>query len=258
MTRAALFTSSSLLSLVVALQSAVAADAVSPYAVPYPTSHAAVSAPNGKFGAFGGSIDGLTGWGIDGAYSVPLTQQWGAQIDGLAGTGGGDAFWGAAGHLFWRDPTVGLLGLYGSWVAWSNAGANVSKVGIEGQMYNGRFTLGGNIVEQGGTFSGLAGEADLSYYAGDNFRLDGGYRFLQGIGGVGSVGAEWLPNNNGFGLFATGNFGQSGYSTVLGGLKFYTGAPKSLIGRDRQDDPPVALPLDLFQQPVSAETTCAP
>ena len=29
------------------------------------------------------------------------------------------------GHAFWRDPSQGLLGLYGSWVDWSPVGAQV-------------------------------------------------------------------------------------------------------------------------------------
>lgn len=250
MSRSALLTTSSLLSVIVGLQSAVAADAIRPLAF---ASNAAVSAPNAKFGAFGGSIDSVTGAGLFGAYTVPLDRQWGAQIDGLAGSGGGDPFWGAAGHLFWRDPSQGLLGVYGSWVSWSGAGANVGKIGVEGEWYNGPWSVEGNIVEQSGTFSGLAGEATVAFYAQPNFRLEGGYRFLQGIGNIGSVGGEWQANNSGMSLFANGNFGESGYSTIVGGLKFYTGAPKTLIDRNRKDDPGVTLPLDLFQSPCQSQ-----
>ena len=149
--------------------------------------------------------------------------------------------------MFWRNPAEGLLGLYGSWVNWDTIGAEVGKIGIEGEAYQGRFTIGGNVVEQSGTFSGLAGEAKLSYYAEDNFRLDGSFRFLQGVGGIGTIGGEWLAGNtSNLSIFANGSWGQNGYSTVLGGVKFYTGAPKSLIKRNREDDPGVGLPLDLF------------
>jgi hypothetical protein len=244
MSRFALLTTVSAFAVLAGLQSTIAADALKPLTF---ASNAAVSAANGKLGAFGGSIDGVGGAGLFGAYTVPLDRQWGAQVDGLAGTAGGDSFWGAAGHLFWRDPSQGLIGLYGSWVSWSGVGANVGKIGVEGQWYNGPWSVEGNIVEQSGTFNGLAGEATVAFYPQPNFRLEGGYRFLQGIGNTGNVGAEWQANNSGMALFANGSFGESGYSTVIGGLKFYTGAPKTLIDRNRRDDPGVTLPFDLFQ-----------
>src|SRR5579871_2550773 len=69
----------------------------------------AVSAENGKLGALGGAIDGETILGLEGSFSVPLSHDWGAQLDGIAGTGGGSPFWGVGGHVFWRNPAEGLL-----------------------------------------------------------------------------------------------------------------------------------------------------
>ena len=253
MSRTALLTTASALTVMAGLPAAIAADAVRPLVIP--SYLPAVSAPNGKIGAFGGSIDGLGGVGLDGSFTLPIDRQWGLQIDGIGGTAGSNTFWGAAGHFFWRDPNQGLLGAYASWVNWSNIGAQVSKVGVEGEMYNGRFTLGGGIFEQGGTFSGLAGNATLSYYAQDNFRFDGSFRFLQGIGGIGTIGGEWLANSGGLSLFGNASWGQSGYSTVIGGLKFYTGPQKSLIRRNREDDPGNGLPLDLFACPSGHQAT---
>jgi hypothetical protein len=252
MRRLALLTTSSVLAVLAATGAALAADVPRPpSAVTVPYSHSAVSAVNGKVGAFAGNIDGVSGWGLVGAWSMPLSQQWGLQIDGLAGTAGGSAFWGAAGHVFWRDPSRGLIGVYGSWVDWSTIGARVSKIGIEGEAYNGRFSLEGKLVQQGGTFSGFAGSATLAYYAQDNLRLDGSFRYLQGIGGIGTLGAEWQANSSGFAIFGNGSWGQNGYTTVVGGVKFYAGPQKTLIRRQREDDPGVGLPLDLFQNTPS-------
>jgi hypothetical protein len=245
MSRGTLLATASLMAVAMGSPSVLAADAVRPIGAL--AQLPAVSTVNGKVGAFGGSIDGVAGWGVDGALTVPLGSQWGAQVDGLAGDGGSSTFWGVGGHLFWRNPAQGLLGLYGSWVDWSPYGVEVSKFGVEGEMYNGPFTLSANVVEQGGTFTGVAGQATLSYYVQDNFRMDGSFRFLQGIGGIGTIGGEWQVSNNGLSLFANGSWGQSGYSTVLAGLTFHAGPPKSLIRREREDDPGVSLPLDLFQ-----------
>ncbi len=88
----------------------------------------------------------------------------------------------------------------------------------------------------------------LAYYPTDNFRIDGGVRYLDGPGAIGVVDAEWQPHDgNGFSLFASGSFGGNGHSQALGGARVYFGDPgKSLIRRHREDDPGVALPGDMF------------
>ena len=48
------------------------------------------------------------------ARLMPLGQQWGLQIDGLLWPMGRQPRYGTAGHLFWRDPNVGLAGIYRS------------------------------------------------------------------------------------------------------------------------------------------------
>jgi hypothetical protein len=244
----------SVLALLAATTLAAAADAVrAPFiagALP------AVSAQNGKLGAFGGQIDSETILGLDGSFSVPLSHDWGAQVDGLAGTGGGSPFWGIGGHLFWRNPAQGLLGIYGSFVNWSDIGARVSKVGAEGQLYNGPWTFSALAAMQGGTFNGFAGNASLSYYVTPDFRLDGAYRFLNGEGSTGLIGAEWLVTRSGLALFATGTVGGS-HDVFLAGGRVYLGTPgKSLADRQRQDDPPNELIQDLFKSlPQSIDCT---
>jgi hypothetical protein len=246
---------------VIAIAASAATAADLPRAIPAPPLPSllpAVSAPNAKIGAFGGSIDGAHGWGALGAFSLPLHNQWGLQVDGLGGSAGGDTFWGAAGHLFWRNPTHGLLGLYASTVDWSGAGAEVRKLGVEAELYAGAWTLAGTLAAQSGTFSGIAGNLTAAFYLHDNFRLDARYQFLEGVGNIGGVGIEWQHNQSGLALFGSGNWGEHGYSTVIGGVKFYAGPRKSLVRRQREDDPEIIVPHDLEVAPPPPPpiTTC--
>jgi hypothetical protein len=215
----------------------------------------AVSQPNGKIAAFGGTQDGGI-YGVTGSITVPLSFAYGLQLDGMVGSGKDAAFYGVGGHLFWRDPSKGLLGLYGSYVSWgldgdpvgSPGGAEVGKIGAEGEAYLGRFSLEGLAAYQFGTYHGFAGKALLAYYPTDNFRIDGGLRYLQGPGAIGMIDVEWQPHaGSGLSLYASGSFGD-GYTQVLGGLRYYFGDNgKSLIQRHREDDPGNSLPGDLYE-----------
>jgi hypothetical protein len=209
----------------------------------------AVSAPNGKIGLFGGSIVGVHGAGLVGALSIPVGPGWGAQVDGLAGTAGGNTFWGLGGHLFWRDPRVGLLGAYASHVDWTPFGALVQKVGVEGELYQGAWTVSGLLAMQSGTFSGPTGHVTAALYLNENLRFDATLRLFQGSGNIGHVGFEWQQDRTGLAVFGTAGWGDSGYSTALAGVKLYTGPAKSLIRRHREDDPGVTVDLDLELAP---------
>jgi len=104
----------------------------------------AVDAVNSKFDGFGGSLAGRSIYGSRGAFTVPLGGQFGAQFDGVAGDFDHRFFGGGAGHLFWRDPGRGLLGLYANHTRWSYfGGLNVTQAGGEGEVYLGRLTLQG-------------------------------------------------------------------------------------------------------------------
>jgi hypothetical protein len=79
----------------------------------------AVDGINAKIDAFGGGANHTNGfYGTNGSLAFPLAQQWGAQVDGgLASVSGSGVADGAA-HVFWRDPSIGLLGAYGSYERW--------------------------------------------------------------------------------------------------------------------------------------------
>lgn len=251
---------------------AVSAGNLSPAATSDPympaASLPAVSAINGKIGTFGGSIDTDLALGVFGSLAVPLGQRWGAQIDGMLGTAAG-AFYGVGGHLFWRDPSKGLIGAYASYVGWGASktvplfgglgydvtGADVGKVGLEGEAYLGRVSLEGLAAYQYGTNSGFAGSATAAYYPTDDLRLDVSLRYLQGPGATGAAGVEWAPTRSGLSLFADAAVGGNSVWQVLGGAKWYFSAiSKSLIRRHREDDPGNPLPLDVYQ--TAGDTYC--
>jgi len=222
----------------------------------------AVSAPNGKVGAYVGTLGDDFTLGATGSFAVPLAEQWGAQVDGLVGTAAGGAYYGVGGHLFWRDPSKGLLGAYGSWVTWDGntvgsepdnrgyytllQGATVGKIGLEGEAYFSRISLEGLVGYQFGSLSGATAKGVVAFYPTDDLRLDIGVNYLQGPGASLLAGIEWQPTGSSMSLFADATL-RSNSASVVGGVRFAL-APtqKSLIQRHRQDDPDNLLPADLF------------
>jgi len=80
----------------------------------------AVSALNAKLGAQGGSLDGMaTGIGF-GSFTTPLGHSFGVQVDAGAGSVDSKTYWSTGAHLFWRAPSVGLLGLTYSYQSWND------------------------------------------------------------------------------------------------------------------------------------------
>lgn len=224
----------------------------------------AVSGPNGKISAFGGGINGDGIGGVSGSYSVPFGQRFGAQFDGLIG-GTDSLFYGAAVHLFTRDPAKGLFGFYASYVGWDSssttsaasfvggiaelAGAEVGKVGVEAESYLGRVSLEGRLGWQYGTIDGVAGKATFAVYPTDNLRLDASFRYLEGAHGMGFGSLEWQPEGQSYSFHVGGGGSFDGDNwQATGGIRVYLGAPdKTLIRRHREDDPGNDLNNDLFQ-----------
>lgn len=201
----------------------------------------AVSAVNGKFDIRGGSISDSAGGLATGALSLPLDQRFGVQFDGAAGMVDGDAVAGGAAHLFWRDPSEGLLGFYGSY-AYRDArsGIDMQRFAVEGERYIGRVNLSGLAgYETGDAGGSVFTIADLGYYPEDDLRLYAGHRY-GGIGHTGVLGAEWqVPSemDTGISVFAEADKAEDGRHSALVGLRFYFGAEKTLIRRHREDDP---------------------
>ena len=205
----------------------------------------AVSAPNMTISPFGAVFDSkligtesLAGVGFTGA--LPLGYSFGAQLDAAVATNG---YYGVGGHLFWRDPDVGLLGLVGS--ANSRSPTTMYRYGAEGQLYLDAVTLSARGGGQGGTVSGGWADFDITFYATPNLSFTGGVAIdPQRAGVTGKV--EWRPaftSIAGMSVFADGKYSDSNNWHALGGLSFHFGPAKTLIDRDRRDDPFSLTPI---------------
>jgi hypothetical protein len=220
----------------------------------------AVDGINAKIDGYGGGANHSDGfYGATGSLSVPLARQWGAQIDGRVQNADGIAAYGVAGHLFWRDPSIGLVGVYGSWWHWDgrdirdvgHVSADTSAIAAQGEYYAGRWTLSGLAgIEMVSVDAPAVLDASVpnrffdsiraSYYVTDNSKLSIGHVYISGRHGL-TLGAEQgfaLGGGRMASLFAQARFAEEGHNSVVGGLRVYFGQrDKTLIDRHRQDDP---------------------
>jgi hypothetical protein len=237
----------------------------------------AVDGFNAKIDGYGGGANHVSSlYGTHGSLSIPLAQQWGAQIDGGVGSFASSGTVYGDGHLFWRDPSIGLLGAYGSYSRWNGlagvilprTAASVGRYAAEGELYWGRLTFGGLVGYENVSFNIPAvvpGVPALSipnrffdsisaaYYVTDNFKLSVGHIYTTGRNAL-TLSSEYgfaLGGGRMASLFAQGLIGEGGNNAVLGGLRVYFGQhDKTLIDRNRQDDPDEGLaalgPLYMF------------
>jgi hypothetical protein len=259
----------------------------------YPAFAPAVDAVNEKVDFFGGSIAGKELFGVNGSITAPLGGQYGAQVDGTFGSLDQDTIAAVAGHLFWRDPSRALLGIYVAENYWARyGGLNVGHVAGEGELYWGRFTLQGIVgVEFGNSGSTnistlsvgpvftttttyfdsyniktrFFDQINLKYYFGDDFSGYVGHRYLGGLNAL-ALGAELArPLAPGIlgSAFVEGRVGENDARGVWGGVKLYFGpSDKPLIARHRNEDPNNWNVDNLFgilgnhSTPVGSAQTC--
>lgn len=230
----------------------------------------AVSAFNGKIAGFGGWLDDETGdtgiGGLMGSFSVPLGHRFGFEADGMVATAHSDFVGEVGAHLFWRDPSKGLLGLYGEYVTRDDPDWETWRLGVEGHAYLGNISLEALVgYEETDLPPGFSDDEnvfaylDAAYYLNDNFRIAAGYRHLDGIH-IGAAGLEYQFSESFWGMgtsvFAEGRIGEDDYAAVWGGLRLYLGQEnKSLIRRHREDDPGAYGDENLWDIPVSPESS---
>jgi len=213
----------------------------------------AVSGFNGKLDYVGGEMNSFAGHNFDASIAFPVTHQIGFQADGLYSRISNLDFYGGAGHLFWRKPDIGLVGLTGGYLYRNGfGGVDTFQVGAEGEYYFKRVTFGA-----------FAGVGQINYANPAPFIDTNPTRF------VGSVSAGCYPINNllfsasyttafndnlgkgnleyqtpinGLALTAEAALGSHSYDHLLFGIRYYFGGKKSLRDRHRQDDPPSLMP----------------
>ncbi len=141
----------------------------------------AVSDVNAKISGFGGTLKNDDGTdvlgGIAGSLTLPAGHAFGLQLDAAYARLQSDDFYDTGAHLFWRDPGVGLLGLYGGY-AHSSAlgGVQVTRIGIEAQVYWKTMTFEGALGQETGDVSTQAyGHAKLDFYLTPNWMVKAGY-----------------------------------------------------------------------------------
>jgi hypothetical protein len=208
-------------------------------------SEPAVSALNAKVTAFGGGGDfagnGDRGvGGIAGSLTAPLMMNLGLQIDGAYARAGDDNFFNTGAHLFWRDPTSGMIGIYGGFAHISGfGGQDIGRLGLEAQRYSGNLTIDGAAGWRFGDLSDRAyGRAKVAYYPLDNLMLSAG--FLYEGRSFGTLSGEYQIANGpgaGMSLFADAQIGDDRNVSVLGGLRIFLGPQETLISRHRRQDP---------------------
>jgi hypothetical protein len=216
----------------------------------------AVSGPNGKFSVEGGgSAD--EGEGVaTGSFALPIGHDFGIQADGSIGSFDDELLGGLAVHLFARDPSRYLFGVYGSYHTWDRI--NIWRTALEGELYIGPVTLEGlagyESLDVPSFIDGrvvslddnhLFGQADAAYYFTDDFRVYAGYRYINERS-FGAAGTEYLIRGLEVpvALFARGDFGDEFVQNVTGGVRVYLSDDpyKTLIDRHRKDDPKVYAP----------------
>jgi hypothetical protein len=220
----------------------------------------AVDGLNAKISGFGGVAEDVPLYGGAGSVTLPLGHEFGLQLDGLlAGfdseNQGNVTLAGTAAHLFWRDPSHGLIGAYGHYIhADAFDGVDIFAGGVEGALYWGQFTLEGVAGVEGGEVDTSFGNFDIdtrffdvaqvAWYPVDDLKLSAGHIYSLDQHAA-LFGAEWgLDAGGGImaSLFANGSVSEDGDGAALAGLRLYFGQqPKTLIRRHREDDPTISL-----------------
>jgi hypothetical protein len=204
----------------------------------------AVSGPNATIGGFGGAWDNSgvnSGLGAgELRLTMPLSPTWGAQVDGIAGAIGGYNWDQVSGHVFWRDPAIGLFGAYGSWNQLGSS--STFRVGPELELYSSNTTISGVAGWKSGGSNNFFAQLKGSFYVTPNDKLFAGYVYDDGQYATG--GFEHQFASTGWSAFGEARVGEGSTAGWLG-LRFYFGTPgappKTLIQREREDVAPLWL-----------------
>jgi len=222
-----------------------------------PTSLPAESGVNYTLSPFAGYLNLGSGLGSQaiggstGSVAFPIGHSFGLLTEGTVGSIGGYGFYQGGTNLYWRDPSLGLVGATGQagHINTSGGNANFAFGGANFEGYFDRFTpfaTAGAFGVQDLKSAGY-GTIGTAYYPTDNLQLALSGFDYGGSSGV-QGGIEYLLPEKVQGVATTvsvdgfaGNHGTSGVMarmTLLFGPK--PANNKTLIERRRQDDPMTA------------------
>ena len=218
----------------------------------------AVDGFNSKFSAEGGLLNNDGAGLFRGSFTLPLGHSFGLQADGALGVIDDKVLGGGGLHLFSRDPSSHLLGLYGSFHTWDST--DIFRVAAEVALYEGPFTLEGiagfesvNVPRLKGGLPVLTRntedfftDARAAFYPDENLKLSAGLIYAN-KDALGQAELEWMPRWNGAPVSLTVNsvFGRKDATRITAGVRVYLGVDqmKSLIRRHREDDPVPYTPI---------------
>ena len=206
--------------------------------------------------AFGGQVDGTRAAGGRLTVTTPIVGDIGAQVNALVGGVENDALTSTSAHLFYHDPDFGLFGVFGgvAYITDDDLDEDFVRVGFEGQLYLGDFTLSGAaaytegaVLTEGAGGSGeLYVRGDVDYFVTDDLMLSAGYRLLNDRS-FGAAGLEYqlvAAEQVGFSLLVDARVADSDTYGAFGGGRLYFGGPRPLIDRHRIDEPGLSTPFD--------------
>lgn len=193
-------------------------------------------------GSGGQAVGGTTG-----SIAFPIGHSFGLLTQGSVGSIGGDGFYAFGSNLYWRDPSLGLVGVAGgAGHVDSFGGTSFASGGANFESYIGRITPFASVGAIGVQSLATRGYGTLgaAYYPTDNLQLTvGGYDYGGFSGAQGGI-EYLLPQRiNGVAttVSANGFVGNHGTSGAMARMTFLFGPKptnnKTLIERRRQDDP---------------------
>jgi hypothetical protein len=113
----------------------------------------AVAPTNLKITGAGTSTDGEGGWFFGGALTAPIGERWGIQVEGGAAGNDFDTVTGVGGHIFTRDPSSYLLGIFAAYASEDVLDLDATRIGAEAEIYLNQLTI---IAKAGYQFSNAA------------------------------------------------------------------------------------------------------
>ncbi len=195
---------------------------------------------------------------LSGSVTMPLGERFGFQLDGVVGSNNSDDVAGIGGHLFWRDPSVALVGLtFG--VADIDRGSaatdqKLRQIGAELEYYIDDFTVYASLGRQTGdnVLEGTYGSLGLGWYATENLALSLDFSSNPDTDFISTLGVEWQPAfnaANNVSIFADASVGSDDFESFGVGFRMYFGGSgTTLAGRHRFDDPKDNVVRNLIRQ----------